>query len=71
MLFRSSIGVPLVRPIMKWYGFAGFGVAQEVFSGRIRLKNAVQMHSIQLEALFKARDEIYKPGSVQLGARDH
>jgi len=71
MLFGSPIGVPLVRSIIKWYGFAGFGVAQEVFSGRIRLQNAVRTHSIQLEASFRARDVIYKPGSVQLGARDH
>jgi hypothetical protein len=58
------------------------GVVREVFSGKIRLEDAVRMYRIPrclvvcryhdlMEVLLRVRDEIYKPGSVQLGSRDH
>jgi hypothetical protein len=47
------IDLMLTYSIGKLYGFAGFGVVQEVFPGRIRPENAVRMHSAQLDALFR------------------
>jgi len=49
----SLIALSLACSMAKLYGFAGFGVIQEVFSGRIRPQNGVRMHSAQLDALFR------------------
>jgi|GEM_PF-2384582 hypothetical protein len=43
----------LFRLIAKLYGFVGFRVVPEVFSGRIRPENALQMHRAHLDALFR------------------
>ena len=51
----ALMDLSLACSIGKSYGFAGAGVASKVIRAEIESQNAVRMHSVRPDALFRAK----------------
>ena len=66
----SLIDVWLACPIWKSYGFGYFGIAPEVFSGRIRPEKVFWVLSARLEALFRLESLSDSPQEADMQTLD-